>query len=189
MGRTYRRRIGFRAGYSPRALALSRIEEVEARDFRLEIPVTDFSELPEKLSVDVQREGEVITVRAEQQSCHLRFRVDGDLAVLDEIVIRSDVQGRFFQQVLGALLIEYQGDFRGTVAWSVPKGDKSEVVVDRGESPYPLLAVLAAARRGALQEHAHAGNKPPELTRAEKLQAEGRAAYEEYQRLKNQRRS
>lgn len=170
-------------------MALSRIEEVEARDFRLEIPVNDFSELPERLSVDVQREGEMITVRAEQQTCHLRFRVDGDLAVLEEIVIRSDVQGRFFQQVLGALLIEYQGDFRGTVAWSVPKGDKSEVVVDRGESPYPLLAVLAAARRQPLQEHAPAGNKPPELTRAEKLQAEGRAAYEEYQRLKNQRRS
>jgi hypothetical protein len=167
-------------------LPLSRIEEVQPVDFRLEIPLRDFTDLPEKLSVDVDREGEVITVRAEQQTCHLRFKVDGDLAVLDEIVIRSDIQGRFFQQVLGALLIEYQGDFRGTVAWSLPKGDKNEVVVDRGESPYPLLAVLSAARRGE-QEHAHVGPKPPELTRAEKLQAEGRAAYEEYQRLKNQR--
>jgi hypothetical protein len=170
-------------------VALSRIEEVQPVDFRLEIPLGDFSELPDRLSVDVERDGEVITVRAEQQTCHLRFRIDGEVAVLDEVVIRSDVQGRFFQQVLGALLIEYQGDFRGTVAWSLPKGDKSEVVVDRGESPYPLLAVLAAARRGALQEHPPAGTKPPELTRAEKLQAEGRAAYEEYQRLKAQRRS
>lgn len=170
-------------------MALSRIEEVDARDFRLEIPVADFGDLPERLEVDVQRDGEIITVRAEQQTCHLRFRVDGDVAVLEEIVIRSDVQGRFFQQVLGALLIEYQGDFRGTVAWSVPKGDKSEVIVDRGESPYPLLAVLAAARRQPLQEHAHVGNKPPELSRAERLQAEGRAAFEEYQRLKAQRRS
>lgn len=172
-------------------MALSRIEEVQPVDFRLEIPLADFGDMPEKLSVDVERDGELITVRAEQQTCHLRFRVDGDVAVLHEVVIRSDVQGRFFQQVLGALLIEYQGDFRGTVAWSLPKGDKNEVVVDRGESPYPLLAVLAAARRGggALLEHAPVGNKPPELTRAEKLQAEGRAAYEEYQRLKNQRQS
>ncbi len=171
-------------------MALSRIDEVQARDFRLEIPLGDFNDLPHRLpSVDIQRDGEVITVRAEQQTCHLRFKVDGDVAVLDEVVIRSDVQGRFFQQVLGALLIEYQGDFRGTVAWSVPKGDRSEVVVDRGESPYPLLAVLAAARRSPLQEHAGVAKQPPELTRAEKLQAEGRAAYEEYQRLKNQRRS
>lgn len=171
-------------------MALSRIEEVEAKDFRLEIPLVDFTELPSRLSVDVQRDAEMIVVRAEQQSCHLKFRVDGDVGVLDEVVIRSDVQGRFFQQVLGALLIEYQGDFRGTVAWSIPKGDRSEVIVDKGESPYPLLAVLAAARRGGgLQEHALAGGKPPELTRAEKLQAEGRAAYEEYQRLKNQRHS
>ncbi|MBK7858272.1 MAG: hypothetical protein IPJ65_06550 [Archangiaceae bacterium] len=105
-------------------MALSRIEEVRAVDFRLEIPVRDFAEFPEKLSIDVDRDG----------------------------------------------------------------GDQSEVVVDRGESPYPLLAVLAAARRGDLQEHAPVPQKPPELTRAEKLQAEGRAAYEEYQRLKNQRR-
>lgn len=170
-------------------MALSRIEEVQPVDFRLEIPLGDFSELPDKLSVEIERDGDALTLRAEQQTCHLRFRVDGDFAVLDEIVIRSDIQGRFFQQVLGALLIEYQGDFRGTVAWSIPKGDKSEVVVDRGESPYPLLAVLAAARRGGLQEHAPTGSKPPELTRAEKLQAEGRAAFEEYQRLKSQRRS
>lgn len=170
-------------------MALSRIDEVQPTEFRLEIPLSDFADLPERLSVEVEREADVITVRAEQQTCLLRFKVDGDVAVLNEVQIRSDVQGRFFQQVLGALLIEYQGDFRGTVAWSIPKGDKSEVAVDRGESTYPLLAVLAAARRGALQEHpAGAANKPPELTRAEKLQAEGRAAYEEYQRLKAQRR-
>ncbi|MBL8949991.1 MAG: hypothetical protein JNK82_04385 [Myxococcaceae bacterium] len=171
-------------------MALSRIDEVTPRDFRLEIPLGDFRELPQRLpSVDIQREGDVITVRAEQETCHLKFKVDGDVAVLDEIVIRSDVQGRFFQQVLGALLIEYQGDFRGTVSWSVPKGDRNEVVVDRGESPYPLLAVLAAARRSPLQEHAGAARQPPELTRAEKLQAEGRAAYEEYERLKSLRRN
>jgi hypothetical protein len=166
-------------------VALSRIEEVQTTDFRLEIPLRDFTALPERLSVTVEQDGELITVRAEQPTCHLRFRVDGDHAVLHDVVIRSDVQGRFFQQVLGALLVEYQGDFRGTVAWSLPKGDKNEVVVDRGESGYPLLAVLAAARRGEVAAQAE---KPHELTRAERYQAEGRAAYEEYQRLKAQRR-
>jgi hypothetical protein len=171
------------------SVPLSRIEEVEPLDYRLEIPLSDFAELPGRLSIEVEREGDHLTVKGEQQGCHLRFRVDGDKAVLDDIVIRSDVQGRFFQQVLGALLVEYQGDFRGMVAWSVPKGDRSEVVVDHGESFYPLLAVLAAARKGGLQEHDASPAKPPELTRAEKLQAEGRAAYEEYQRLKAQRRN
>ena len=170
-------------------MPLSRIEEVEPLDFRLEIPLSDFAEVPTKLSVDVQRDGDHLTVKGEQQGCHLRFRVDGDKAVLDDVVIKSDVQGRFFQQVLGALLVEYEGDFRGMVAWSIPKGDRSEVVVDRGESFYPLLAVLAAARKGALKEHEETPAKPPELTRAEKLQAEGRAAFEEYQRLKAQRRN
>lgn len=169
-------------------MALSRIDEVEPLDFRLEIPLSDFTDLPSRLSVSVDRDGDRLIVKGEQPGCHLRFRVDGDKAILDDVVIRSDVQGRFFQQVLGALLVEYQGDFRGMVAWSLPKGDRSEVVVDRGESYYPLLAVLAAARKGALQEHDSAPGKPPELSRAEKLQAEGREAYAEYQRLKAQRR-
>jgi hypothetical protein len=171
-------------------VALSRIEEVEPLNYRLEIPLSDFTDLPARLSVDIQRDADHLTVRGEQTGCHLRFKVDGDKAVLDDVVIRSDVQGRFFQQVLGALLVEYQGDFRGMVAWSIPKGDRSEVVVDRGESFYPLLAVLSAARKGTLlTEHPDVPLHPPELTRAEKLQAEGRAAYEEYQRLKAQRRN
>ncbi len=168
-------------------MALSRIEEVESHEFRLEIPLADFADLPAKLTVDVERDGELLTVKGDQPTCHLRFRVDGDRAVMTELVIKSDVQGRFFQQVLGVLLVEYQGDFRGTVSWSLPKGDRAEVVVDKGETFYPLLAVLAAARKGALREHESAPSHPPELTRAEKLQAEGRAAYEEYQRLKASR--
>jgi hypothetical protein len=161
-------------------VALSRIDEVEPHNFRLEIPLADFKDLPARLGVDVDQDGELITVRNEQPNCHLVFRVDADRAVLHEVAIRADVQGRFFQQVLGALLIEYQGDFRGMVNWSVPKGDRSEVVVDRGESFYPLIAVLAAARRGQVV----LGGPSAEIARAEKYQAEGRAAFEEYLRLK-----
>src|SRR6185436_3224214 len=61
-----------RIRYSLRAVALSRIEEVQPVDFRLEIPLGDFSELPDKLSVEIERDGDTLTLRAEQQTCHLR---------------------------------------------------------------------------------------------------------------------
>jgi hypothetical protein len=173
------------------AVALSRIEQLEVAKVRLQIPTEDFDAIPARLDVTLTREGDEILLSNEQPGCALRFEVKGEHAELCDVRIRNDQQGRFFQQVLGVLLIEYQGDLDALIEWNAPKGVRAPVKVLRGETNYPLLASLRAARARGKQEA-----RPPlvelgdedTLTnledRVEKHLTSARAAWEEYQRLK-----
>ncbi len=42
---------------------------------------------------------------------------------------RQAYERHYRQQILGALLVEYRGDFKGTVEWNTPEGTHTEVTV------------------------------------------------------------
>ena len=165
-------------------MALSRIVEVTVTRVRLSLPTADFVRLPAQMGVTVVREGDEIRLTTDQPRCALLFKVDGETATLTEATVKDDVRGAFFQQVLGALLIEYHGDLDGEVEWNQPKGQKNRVWVEGGETDYPLLASLSAARPGPLLETQE--DKPPRDDRRVEAHLESaRAAWQEYQRLKS----
>jgi hypothetical protein len=121
-----------------------------------------------------------------------------------EISISQDLQGHFFQKVLGALMVRFHGDLRARLVFD-PRENRSqepwaEVSIERGRTSWPGLATQAAAVRLA---HAAAeggsvgasgeGGEPAEepLTAEEeelsRLLARAEASWQEYQRLKRQR--
>lgn len=167
-------------------MALSRIEHLEVAKVRLQIPIEDFDAIPARLDVTLTREGDEILLSNEQPGCALRFEVKGDHAELCDVRVKGDQQGRFFQQVLGVLLIEYQGDLDALIEWNAPKGVRAPVKVVKGETQYPLLASLRAARnaRPPLAELGDEDTLTNLEDRVEKHLTSARAAWEEYQRLK-----
>lgn len=165
-------------------MALSRIIELTITKVRLSLPAVDFVRLPAQMGVTVVREGDEVRVTTEQPRCALLFHIEGETATLTEATVKDDIRGAFFQQVLGALLIEYRGDLDGEVEWNQPKGQKSRVWVEAGESDNPLLASLAAARGPGLIETPD--DKPPRDDRRVEAHLDAaRAAWQEYQRLKS----
>jgi len=166
-------------------MALSRIEQLEVAKVRLQIPIEDFDAIPARLDVTLTREGDEILLSNEQPGCALRFEVKGDHAELADVRVKHDAQGRFFQQVLGVLLVEYQGDLDALIEWNAPKGVRAPVKVLRGETHYPLLASLRAGRaRPPLTELGDEDTQSNLEDRVEKHLVSARAAWEEYQRLK-----
>jgi hypothetical protein len=166
-------------------VALSRIVELSVTRLRLVLPASEFVRLPAAMGVTVVREGNEVRLTTEQPQCSLRFHIEGDSATLTEATVVDDLRGAFFQQVLGALLIEYRGDLDGEVEWNQPKGQKSRVWVEAGETDYPLLASLSAARGGTLVESAPDDKPPRDDRRVEAHLESARAAWQEYQRAKS----
>jgi hypothetical protein len=166
-------------------VALSRIIELSITRVRLVLPAAEFVRLPAAMGVTVVREGDEVRLTTEQPRCALLFHIDGDAATLTEATVKDDIRGAFFQQVLGALLIEYRGDLDGEIEWNQPKGQKSRVWVEAGETDYPLLASLSAARTGPLLEGAAEDKPPRDDRRVEAHLESARAAWQEYQRLKS----
>lgn len=187
----------------------ARIETVEVLSYRLQLPKLALERLPAEL-------GAALTVRLEKdedgtlvleqpgQDSFLRFHLEGDAAELVEICVSQDPQGAFFQKVLGALMVRFQGDLRARVVFD-PRESTSEdpwveVSIERGRTNWPGLATQSAAVRLA---HAAAeggsvgasgeGGEPPEepLTAEEeelsRLLARAETEWQEYQRLKRQR--
>lgn len=165
-------------------MALSRIVELAITRVRLALPAVEFARLPAAMGVTVVREGDEVRVTTDQPRCSLRFVIEGETATLAEAIVKDDVRGAFFQQVLGALLVEYRGDLDAEVEWNQPKGQKSRVWVEGGETDYPLLASLSAARAGPLLETADE-RSPRDDRRVEAHLESARAAWQEYQRLKS----
>jgi hypothetical protein len=165
-------------------MALSRIVELTVTKVRLTVPAAEFVRLPAQMGVTVVREGDEIRLTTEQPRCALLFKVEGENAQLIEAVVKDDIRGAFFQQVLGAMLIEYRGDLDGEIEWNQPKGLKSRVWVEGGDTDYPLLASLLAGRAGPLIETPE--DKPPRDDRRIEAHLESaREAWQEYQRLKS----
>ncbi len=171
---------------SPVVMPLTRLESLEVSRVRLQVPLEDFDALPARLDVTLTREGDEILLSNEQPGCALRFEVKGENAELAEVRIKHDDKGRFFQQVLGVLLIEYQGDLEALAEWNAPKGLRTPVKVVRGETSYPLLASLRAARpRAPLPEGGDEDTVTTLEERVDRHLTHARAAWEEYLRLKS----
>ncbi|WP_224248114.1 hypothetical protein [Hyalangium gracile] len=187
----------------------SRIETVEVLSFRLELPKLALERLPTELgsavAVRLERDEDGTLVLEQQgQDSFLRFHMEGDAAELVEICVSQDAQGAFFQKVLGALMVRFQGDLRARLVFD-PRENTSkepwvEVSIERGRTSWPGLATQSAAVRLA---HAAAeggsvgasgeGGEPPEepLTAEEeelsRLLARADSEWQEYQRLKRMR--
>ena len=164
-------------------MPLSRIEMVEVRSFHLEIPLNDFDHLPTRLGCSLERKRGVLVVATEQPLCSLRFDTDGDRAVLADVEIREDIQGRFTQAVLGTLLSRYEGDFDGVLVWKPARRGNMRLVVRGGETSHPLLEPVVTAAKEPQE-------RPPADDVASRVEAHltaAREAWQEYQRLKASR--
>jgi hypothetical protein len=124
---------------------LSHLQKLAVRSFHLEVPATDFEFLPRRLGCSLQRSGRSLVLSTEQAGCSLSFEVDGPLALLTQVSVEDDVQGRFTQRVLGQLMIDYEGDLDADTSW-VPERADLLLVVRAGESTHPLLARLRGAQ-------------------------------------------
>lgn len=187
----------------------ARIETVEVLSYRLQLPKLALDRLPAELGaalavrLEKDEDGTLVLEQPGQDS-FLRFHLEGDAAELVEICVSQDPQGAFFQKVLGALMVRFQGDLRARVVFD-PRESTSEdpwveVSIERGRTNWPGLATQSAAVRLA---HAAAeggsvgasgeGGEPPEepLTAEEeelsRLLARAETEWQEYQRLKRQR--
>jgi hypothetical protein len=187
----------------------ARIETVEVLSYRLQLPRLALERLPAELGsalavrLEKDEDGTLVLEQPGQDS-FLRFHLEGDAAELVEICVSQDPQGAFFQKVLGALMVRFQGDLRARVVFD-PRESSSqepwvEVSVERGRTTWPGLATQSAAVRLA---HAAAeggsvgasgeGGEPQEepLTAEEeelsRLLARAESEWQEYQRLKRQR--
>jgi hypothetical protein len=188
----------------------SRIETVEVLSYRLELPRLALerlsSELGKTLPVRLERDEDgTLVVEQEGQDSFLRFHVEGDAAELVEICIAQDVQGAFFQKVLGALMVRFHGDLRARLVLDPRESTADEpwveVSIERGRTNWPGLATQSAAVRlahaategGSVGASGEGGEQPPEepLTAEEeelsKLLAKADSEWQEYQRLKRQR--
>jgi hypothetical protein len=188
----------------------SRIETVEVLSFRLELPKLALErlgpELGPALLVHVERDEDgTMLVGQEGQESFLRFHLEGDAAELVEISIAQDVQGSFFQKVLGALMVRFHGDLRARIVFDQQENPTDEpwveVSVERGRTSWPGLATQAAAVRlahaategGSVGTSGEGGGPAaeepltPEEEELSRLLSRAEAAWQEYQRLKRQR--
>jgi hypothetical protein len=194
----------------------SRIEVVEVLSFRLQVPRRALEQLPSELAPELDlrlvasEDGRLLLMQHEADSV-LRFRQDGDVAELTDVAIAHDEDGRFFQAVLGALMVRFGGDLRVRLVFE-PADERgepwAEVRIDGGRTSYPGLATRAAAARLAHaaseagpvranpldpepeEPEEPAGAPPsPEDEELALLLHKAREAWQEYQRLKAARRS
>ncbi len=164
-------------------MPVSRIVKFDSLSLALEVPIKDFRTFPELIGCTIQDRGEdsaFIVTHPDQPGCSLTFHPFGDhYAYLGSVEIKDDAQGRFFQQVLGVLMLQYSGNMACELEWNQPKGERVRVDVINGESTYPLLASLAAAEKKKIH--------PIDSPKVEALQNEAKSAWAEYQRLKANR--
>lgn len=183
----------------------ARIEFAEFVSFRLRVPEGALERLVQgqgsRLSLELVRQGGDVLLSQAGGDCFLLFRpADGGL-MLREVVVSNDLGGLFFQQVLGALMVECEGDLEVRLVWNVPErntqGEFAEVQIKRGVTAYPGLSSAARALRSSLQAaSAEPGASTegageledvvsPEDQEIERLLARARADWEAYLRHKN----
>ncbi|MBX7096107.1 MAG: hypothetical protein K1X89_00205 [Myxococcaceae bacterium] len=155
-------------------MAATRIMSFSSTKLRLEIPMAHFERLPAALGAVVTDapDGTRLLALPDMPGCAMRFLMREGAAHLIAVQLEGDVRGRFFQQVLGALMIEYRGDMDCEIKWA-PRGGTSNVVVVNGETEDPLLMSLVAAKDRADGD-----------SRVEELLSEARDAWAEYQKTK-----
>lgn len=154
----------------------------------LEVPVEDFTYLPQELGCSLHRGARRLTLSSDQPGCAMYFTVDeqGVTAKLERIEVTADPEGRFFRDVVGLVLQVYSGDLEAELTWS-PRGAMEEFVEIRaGETSHPLLYQPDAAR---CLEPAEA---PPPLDLAlpliEQWLSDAERHWAEYLRLRDHRK-
>lgn len=183
----------------------ARIEFAEFVSFRLKVPEGAIERLVQgpgsELSLELVRQGGEILLSQAGGDCFLLFRPAEGGLMLREVVVSNDLRGQFFQQVLGALMVEHEGDLEVRLVWNVPErntqGEFAEVHIKRGVTSYPGLSSAARALRSSLQAAASAEPGAstegageledvvsPEDQEIEQLLARAKADWEEYLRHK-----
>lgn len=192
----------------------ARIESAEVVSFRLKVPRLELERLPhgelgQELGLQLTSEDGELMVSAQDGESFLRFRPIGAEAMLSEVFLARDANGDFFLRVLGPLMVRFAGDLVARVIWNIPErnsqGDHAEVKITRGMTDYPGIGHVplteAEARAGAghspqpLRNELRAGGEElgevepsPEEREVKELLARARSQYEEYLRLKAQKK-
>lgn len=203
-------------GQPDRQMAVSaRIDTAEVVSYRLKVPRLELERLPhgelgQELGLQLSSEDGELLVTTQEGESFLRFRPIGAEAMLTEIFLARDPNGDFFLRVLGPLMVRFAGDLVARVIWNVPErnlnGDHAEVRITRGMTDYPGLGHVPLTESEA---RAEAGGAPPPPLRNElraggeeladreptpeerevrELLARARSQYEEYLRLKQQKK-
>jgi hypothetical protein len=184
-------------------MALPRIDNLEVVSFSLTLPTVALEQLVRALQAELplflKRSERAGTVTLQGGKSRLRFRVQGTQATLGQIEVREDTHAQFFEKVLCILLTEFQGSMHARLRWNDSdrntQGEYAEVVVHQGQ----MQGAAAPQAGNVVASSAHGSENPfpsPEGTQAEaqpsteevqieKLLSEGKAHWEEYQRLKS----
>ena len=126
----------------------------------MEVPLEDFSHLPEDLGCSLHRTAERLTLASEQPGCAMHFRLEGQQARLEGVEVSNDPQGHFLRDVVGLVLQIYSGDLDAELTWS-PTGTMEDRVRVRGgellsvaeEPPPQQLERWLTEARGAWKEY------------------------------------
>ena len=189
-----------------------RIDSAEVVSFRLKVPRMELERLPQgelgqSLGLTLTPEdGELVLAAADGDS-YLRFRPIGAEAMLTDIYLFRDVEGGFLLRVLGPLMIRFAGDLELRAVWSQPErnseGDHAHVKITRGITDYPGLSrqppagTRTSAEGGASASPRNTlraggedelGDRYPEEREVKELLEKARAYYQEYLRLKNEKK-
>jgi hypothetical protein len=148
------------------------ISDVVVRSMFLEVPLCDFVDLPRQLGCSLHRRRGSLVMAGERGGCSLTFDTDEVRATLTHIAIRDDDDGRFMREVVVALFLAYAGELEANLQWS-PAREQPPLIIKAGETRHPLLE---QAEQPLALDVSYA--------MIEQWQSDGRAAWDEYQRLK-----
>lgn len=177
----------------------TRIEVVELLSFKLIVPRETLERLPEDLDTEVKlvlerEEGELVLAESKGDS-FLRFREIKGQVAMSGALICNDVEGRFFREVLCALVMRFGGDMDARIMWNDPAlntgGDYAELRMRGGKAQASRNVTQNVLRAVAAGEATAQGGAPifneKELMEIEKLLERADREWAEYQRLKAER--
>lgn len=174
----------------------TRIEVVELLSFKLSVPREILERLPEELDTAcrlvVEREDGELVLAEKSGDSFVRFRENKEQVGMSGALICNDLEGKFFREVLCALLMRYGGDIEARVMWNDPSlnsaGDYAELSI-KGGRVMPSAAARAASNVLRAAAPDLAPPTPPELREIEELLDRADREWAEYQRLKAERMS
>lgn len=175
----------------------TRIEVVELLSFKLVVPRETLEQLPKELDTEVklvvEREDGELVLAEHKGDSFLRFREIKDQVAMSGALICNDSEGRFFREVLCALLMRFGGDMDARIMWNDAAlntaGDYAELRMRAGK-PQPMRKVAQNVLRAAVEgdmPQAVPGFNEKELLEIEKLLERADREWAEYKRLKAER--
>jgi hypothetical protein len=156
-----------------------RLASLDVRSMFLEVPLQDFDLLPAQLGCSVLRGRGRLVLAPERPGCSLTFDLEGDRALLAQVALRDDEDGRFMREVVGALFVAYQGDLEATLGWTEGV-TQPPLSIRGGETSHPLLG-------GPLDAADPAVSGPISVALLEQWLADARQEWSAYQQSKAQR--